>query len=286
MPSARFGALIQADLARHGACRLVHQTSPPSAASTAAQQCVELLPTPAATSPKRTGSTDGQQHQGPCSCRSAAPNSRSAAAASSTSRHPRRPADEKLRRLFRRQGRLWAHQVDGARLAPKCASMASPGPIMCRGDSNFDEVSRQRIVSHTMLKRAGDPTTSPRGAFLRWITYFVTGRFWRWMEAQRELEMRQHALAATFQSFTRYLHAMSAVAYRRQRRSRCRLALRFPARFAPGGAKWICSSRMPSLETVRRRFARILPVVWSHWRRLKASPRPRNNATLLDISAP
>jgi pteridine reductase len=35
----------------------------------------------------------------------------------------------------------------------------APGPIMWPEDNaDFDEVSRQRIVSHTMLKRAGDPS--------------------------------------------------------------------------------------------------------------------------------
>ncbi|MCA1977850.1 MAG: pteridine reductase [Thiobacillus sp.] len=34
----------------------------------------------------------------------------------------------------------------------------APGPILWpEDDANFDEVSRQRIISHTMLKRAGDP---------------------------------------------------------------------------------------------------------------------------------
>lgn len=34
----------------------------------------------------------------------------------------------------------------------------APGPIAWpEGDPNFDEVSRQRIVSHTMLKHAGEP---------------------------------------------------------------------------------------------------------------------------------
>lgn len=45
-------------------------------------------------------------------------------------------------------------------LAPEVrVNGVAPGPIMWPKDNpDFDEVSRQRIVSHTMLKRAGDPS--------------------------------------------------------------------------------------------------------------------------------
>jgi len=45
-------------------------------------------------------------------------------------------------------------------LAPEVrVNGVAPGPIMWPEDNpHFDEVSRQRIVSHTMLKRAGDPS--------------------------------------------------------------------------------------------------------------------------------
>jgi pteridine reductase len=45
-------------------------------------------------------------------------------------------------------------------LAPEVRVIGvAPGPIMWPEDNpDFDEVSRQRIVSHTMLKRAGDPS--------------------------------------------------------------------------------------------------------------------------------
>jgi pteridine reductase len=54
----------------------------------------------------------------------------------------------------------------------------APGPIMWpEGDSNFDQVSRQRIVSHTMLKRAGDPTDIALAVrFFAMDTHFVTGQ--------------------------------------------------------------------------------------------------------------
>jgi pteridine reductase len=54
----------------------------------------------------------------------------------------------------------------------------APGPIMWpEGDSNFDEVSRQRIVSHTMLKRAGDPHDIALAVrFFAMDTHFVTGQ--------------------------------------------------------------------------------------------------------------
>ncbi len=44
-------------------------------------------------------------------------------------------------------------------------------------DSNFDEVSRQRIVSHTMLKRAGDPSDIALAVrFFAMDTHYVTGQ--------------------------------------------------------------------------------------------------------------
>lgn len=54
----------------------------------------------------------------------------------------------------------------------------APGPIMWpENDSNFDEVSRQRIVSHTMLKRAGDPNDIARAVrFFAMESGFVTGQ--------------------------------------------------------------------------------------------------------------
>ncbi len=54
----------------------------------------------------------------------------------------------------------------------------APGPIMWpEGDSNFDEVSRQRIISHTMLKRAGDPSDIALAVrFFAMDTHFVTGQ--------------------------------------------------------------------------------------------------------------
>ena len=54
----------------------------------------------------------------------------------------------------------------------------APGPIMWpEDDANFDEVSRQRIISHTMLKRAGDPHDIALAVrFFAMDTHFVTGQ--------------------------------------------------------------------------------------------------------------
>ena len=54
----------------------------------------------------------------------------------------------------------------------------APGPVMWpEGDANFDEVSRQRIVSHTMLKRAGDPSDIALAVrFFAMDTHYVTGQ--------------------------------------------------------------------------------------------------------------
>jgi pteridine reductase len=44
----------------------------------------------------------------------------------------------------------------------------APGPILWPEDDSFDEVSRQRIVSHTLLKRAGEPDDLARAVY-----YFI-----------------------------------------------------------------------------------------------------------------
>ncbi len=64
-------------------------------------------------------------------------------------------------------------------LAPEVrVNAVAPGPIMWpEDDANFDEVSRQRIVSHTMLKRAGDPIDIALAVrFFAMDTHFVTGQ--------------------------------------------------------------------------------------------------------------
>lgn len=64
-------------------------------------------------------------------------------------------------------------------LAPEVrVNAVAPGPIMWpEDDANFDEVSRQRIISHTMLKRAGDPTDIALAVrFFAMDTHFVTGQ--------------------------------------------------------------------------------------------------------------
>ncbi len=65
------------------------------------------------------------------------------------------------------------------KLAPEVrVNGIAPGPIMWpEGDANFDEVSRQRIISHTMLKRAGDPSDIALAVrFFAMDTHFVTGQ--------------------------------------------------------------------------------------------------------------
>lgn len=64
-------------------------------------------------------------------------------------------------------------------LAPEVrVNAVAPGPIMWpEDDVNFDQVSRQRIISHTMLKRAGDPTDIALAVrFFAMDTHFVTGQ--------------------------------------------------------------------------------------------------------------
>ena len=53
----------------------------------------------------------------------------------------------------------------------------APGPILWpEGDESFDEVSRQRIISHTPLKREGTPDDIARAVrFLLEDAPYVTG---------------------------------------------------------------------------------------------------------------
>jgi len=64
-------------------------------------------------------------------------------------------------------------------LAPEVrVNAVAPGPIMWpEDDENFDEVSRQRIISHTMLKRGGEPDDIARAVrFFAIDAPFVTGQ--------------------------------------------------------------------------------------------------------------
>ena len=64
-------------------------------------------------------------------------------------------------------------------LAPEVrVNGVAPGPILWPDDdSNFDEVSRQRIVSHTMLKCSGEPDDIARAVrFFVFDAPFVTGQ--------------------------------------------------------------------------------------------------------------
>ena len=63
-------------------------------------------------------------------------------------------------------------------LAPEVrVNGVAPGPILWPDDDAFDEVSRQRIISHTMLKRAGDPSDIALAVrFFAMDTHYVTGQ--------------------------------------------------------------------------------------------------------------
>ena len=62
-------------------------------------------------------------------------------------------------------------------LAPEVRVNAiAPGPILWPDDDQFDELSRQRIVSHTPLKREGEPDDIARAvSFLLMDAPYVTG---------------------------------------------------------------------------------------------------------------
>ena len=52
----------------------------------------------------------------------------------------------------------------------------APGPVLWPDDDSFDELSRQRIISHTPLKREGSPADIATAvAFLLADAQYVTG---------------------------------------------------------------------------------------------------------------
>jgi pteridine reductase len=62
-------------------------------------------------------------------------------------------------------------------LAPEVrVNAVSPGPILWPDDPSFDELSRQRIISHTPLKREGEPDDIAKAVhFLLTEATYVTG---------------------------------------------------------------------------------------------------------------
>lgn len=62
-------------------------------------------------------------------------------------------------------------------LAPEVrVNAVAPGPIVWPEDASFDEVSRQRIISHTLLKREGEPDDIAKAVlFLLAEATYVTG---------------------------------------------------------------------------------------------------------------
>jgi pteridine reductase len=62
-------------------------------------------------------------------------------------------------------------------LAPEVrVNAVAPGPILWPDDASFDEVSRQRIISHTLLKREGTPDDIAKAVlFLIADATYVTG---------------------------------------------------------------------------------------------------------------
>ncbi len=62
-------------------------------------------------------------------------------------------------------------------LAPEVrVNAVAPGPILWPDNASFDEVSRQRIISHTLLKREGEPDDIAKAVhFLLADATYVTG---------------------------------------------------------------------------------------------------------------
>jgi pteridine reductase len=62
-------------------------------------------------------------------------------------------------------------------LAPEVrVNAVAPGPILWPDDDSFDELSRQRIISNTPLKREGTPEDIAKAVhFLLFEATYVTG---------------------------------------------------------------------------------------------------------------
>ena len=93
-------------------------------------------------------------------------------------RHPRRAAAQELRRYsIAKAGVIGMTRSLARELAPEVrVNAVAPGPILWPDDASFDELSRQRIISHTPLKREGEPDDIAKAVhFLLADASYVTG---------------------------------------------------------------------------------------------------------------
>jgi len=91
--------------------------------------------------------------------------------------HAERPLKNFVVYSIAKAGLLGMTRSLARELAPEVRVNAiAPGPILWPDDSAFDELSRQRIISHTPLKREGDPDDIAKAVyFLIAEATYVTG---------------------------------------------------------------------------------------------------------------
>lgn len=93
--------------------------------------------------------------------------------------HAERPMKNYVVYSVAKAGLLGATRALARELGPEVrVNAVAPGPILWpEGDPNFDEVSRQRIVSRTVLKRSGEPDDIARAVrYLVLDAPYVTGQ--------------------------------------------------------------------------------------------------------------
>ena len=91
--------------------------------------------------------------------------------------HAERPLKNFVVYSIAKAGLLGMTRSLARELAPEVrVNAVAPGPILWPDDASFDELSRQRIISHTPLKREGEPDDIAKAVhFLLTAATYVTG---------------------------------------------------------------------------------------------------------------
>jgi len=91
--------------------------------------------------------------------------------------HAERPLKNFVAYSIAKAGLIGMTRSLARELAPEVrVNAVAPGPVLWPDDPSFDELSRQRIISHTPLKREGEPDDIARAVqFLLAEATYVTG---------------------------------------------------------------------------------------------------------------
>ena len=176
-------ALIQADLLDIAKLpSLVQETLAPSAASTAwSTTRRRSSPRRSARSPSSTGTiSSGPTCARRCSSRRRRPprcRKTQGAIVNITDIHAERPLRSYVVYSVAKAGLSGLTRALARELAPEIrVNAVAPGPVLWPEDDAFDELSRQRIISHTPLKREGTPEDIAKAVhYLLAEATYVTG---------------------------------------------------------------------------------------------------------------